>query len=205
MGTRIAVSVIVVSLIVAFVFAQSSPADIRGTVTDASGVRLAGVLVTLTGPEQHSTATDKNGEFAFPNLRTGAYDLRFQLAGFQTSVRQVNLSTRIEHLKITMSVATLAESLSFNATWQRVAACASSSPARQRHRIRYWRRQRRWRIPARGGVCRHPIYRAGTIPTSTRKPTTTSTKTRFAGFRRTRSRPSRSTSIRPLTQTSEDS
>ncbi len=39
MRTRIAVSVIVVSLIVAFVFAQSSPAEIRGIVTDESGAR----------------------------------------------------------------------------------------------------------------------------------------------------------------------
>ncbi len=109
MRTRIAVSVVVVSLIVAFVVAQTPPPEIRGTVTDSSGAALPGVLVTLTGPEQRSTVTSKNGEFAFQSLRLGAYDLRFQLAGYQTSVIQVDVSTRVEHLKVTMSAETSAE------------------------------------------------------------------------------------------------
>ena len=112
MRTRIAVSVIVLSLIVAFGFAQSPSAEIRGFVTDEAGTVLAGVLVTLTGAEQRSTATDSNGEFVFRNLRAGNYELQFQLAGFQTASSKLTVSTRVERLTIKMSVGALTESVS---------------------------------------------------------------------------------------------
>lgn len=105
MRTRIALSVLVVSLVIAFGFAQSSLGEIRGIVTDDGGAAIAGVLVTATGPEQRLTTTDKNGAFAFQNLRPGSYDLQFQLAGFRISLAKVNVSTRVEQLKMTMSVA----------------------------------------------------------------------------------------------------
>ena len=105
MRTRIAVSVLVVSLVIAFGFAQSSLGGIHGIVTDDAGAAIAGVLVTATGPEQRSTTTDKNGAFAFQNLRPGSYDLHFQLAGFRISLAKVSVSTRVEQVKMTMSVA----------------------------------------------------------------------------------------------------
>ncbi len=69
------------------------------------GAVIPGVLVTLTGPEQRSTTTDKNGAFAFQNLRAGSYDLQFRLTGFHISLAKVNVSNRVEQLKMTMSVA----------------------------------------------------------------------------------------------------
>ncbi|RPI53229.1 MAG: carboxypeptidase regulatory-like domain-containing protein [Acidobacteria bacterium] len=204
MRARIAVSVIVVSLIVAFVFAQSPSYEIRGNVVDDSGTALPGVLVTLTGPEQHSTVTGKNGEFAFGSLRSGAYDLRFQLAGFQTFAAQVSLSTRVEHLKITMSIAPLADSRSVQADK------LSAAPAVQRQMDSsiglVWVKAALLAAPdIFPGRCRHPTCPAGTTPTSIPRPTITSTRTRSAGFRQTRSRRFRSTSTRPPTQTSGDS
>jgi len=72
MRTRIAILAVVVSLVVAFVFAQSSGTGIRGIVSDGAGAPMAGVLVTLTGPEQRSTTTGKGGEFEFQKLRAGS-------------------------------------------------------------------------------------------------------------------------------------
>ena len=94
MRTRIAVSTLVTSLLIAFVYAQSSLGEIQGVVTDVAGGVLPGVRVTLAGPEQRSTATDARGEFAFRKLRSGRYELRFELAGFKAHVMHVGVSTR---------------------------------------------------------------------------------------------------------------
>ena len=109
MRTRIVVSTLVTSLLIAFVYAQSSPGEIQGVVTDVAGGVLPGVRVTLAGPEQRSTATDARGEFAFRKLRNGRYEVRFELAGFRTPVMHVDVSARVERLIITMSVETLSE------------------------------------------------------------------------------------------------
>src|SRR5688500_8005912 len=88
MRTRIAVSILVASLLVAIGLAQSNPGEIRGVVTDVAGAALPGVQVTLTGPDKRSAVTDPRGEFAFRNLRPGPYELRLELAGFKTSRRK---------------------------------------------------------------------------------------------------------------------
>jgi Ca-activated chloride channel family protein len=111
MRTRIAVSIGVVSVLVALVFAQSIPGEIHGIVSDEAGATLPGVLVTLTGPEQRSTTTDERGQFGFRKLRAGAYELGFRLAGFNTSSVKVTVSTRPEHVRIKMSVGYIAETL----------------------------------------------------------------------------------------------
>ena len=115
MRTRIAVSILVASLLIAFVYAQSSLGTIQGVVSDVAGSVLPGVRVTLAGPEQRSTATDARGEFAFRQLRSGRYELRFELAGFKAPVMHASVSTRAERLKITMSLETVSESVSVQA------------------------------------------------------------------------------------------
>ena len=115
MRTRIAVSILVASLLIAFVYAQSSLGAIQGVVTDVAGRVLPGVRVTLAGPEQRSTATDARGEFAFRQLRSGRYELRFELAGFKAPVMHAGVSIRVERLKITMSPETASESVSVQA------------------------------------------------------------------------------------------
>jgi Ca-activated chloride channel family protein len=127
MRTRIAVSILVTSLLIAFVYAQSSPGEIQGVVTDAAGSVLPGVRVTLAGPEQRSTATDARGEFAFRKLRSGRYELRFELAGFKAPVMHVNVSTRIERLKVAMSLETVSESVAVQADSARKSATAAQA------------------------------------------------------------------------------
>jgi len=48
MRTRIAVSILVTSLLIAFVYAQSSPGDIHGVVTDVAGGVLPGKAPSFT-------------------------------------------------------------------------------------------------------------------------------------------------------------
>ena len=68
MRARIAVSILIATVLVGFVYAQSRPAEIHGVVTDVAGAAIPGVQVTLAGPEKRSTATGARGEFAFRNL-----------------------------------------------------------------------------------------------------------------------------------------
>jgi hypothetical protein len=69
--------------------AQSGTAGLRGTVTDAQGLRLPGVSVTLTNPAtglSREAVTDDTGDFTFVSLPPGTYSLKVELEGFRTAV-----------------------------------------------------------------------------------------------------------------------
>jgi hypothetical protein len=68
-----------------------STASIEGNVKDESGAALPGVSVTLRSPalqvpELHQV-TDGQGHYAFAQLPGGIYQVRYELTGFQTLVR----------------------------------------------------------------------------------------------------------------------
>ena len=79
-------------------FASPSAAQLRnsgsiaGTVTDESSAVLPGVTVTATSPalqvKQLEAVTDASGHYLFPDLPAGIYTLRYELAGFQTLLRE---------------------------------------------------------------------------------------------------------------------
>jgi hypothetical protein len=64
--------------------------EIVGRVTDEQGAILPGVTVTLSGPAvmgvQISTTNDR-GQYRFPGVGSGTYELRFELSGFSPLVR----------------------------------------------------------------------------------------------------------------------
>ena len=64
--------------------------EIVGKVTDEQGAILPGVTVTLSGPAvmgvQIST-TNERGQYRFPGVGSGTYELRFELSGFSPLVR----------------------------------------------------------------------------------------------------------------------
>lgn len=64
---------------------------INGTVTDSTGGVLPGVAITVTGAAQmgaRAMTSDERGAYRFQNLPPGDYTLAFELAGFQTIVRE---------------------------------------------------------------------------------------------------------------------
>ena len=72
-------------------WAQSQTGDIFGKVTDESGAVLPGVVVTLTGPsllQPQTATTTETGSFQFPRLNVGTYNVRFELPGFKTVVKE---------------------------------------------------------------------------------------------------------------------
>ena len=70
---------------------QTSGGSILGTVTDDSGARVPGVAVTIrnvaTGITR-SVQSDATGRYRAPNLDPGLYEVRAELTGFRTAVRQ---------------------------------------------------------------------------------------------------------------------
>jgi hypothetical protein len=82
-----------VVLTVAAASAQgSSSGVISGTVKDESGGALPGVTATLTSPDlqlaQMVTSSDAEGNYRFAQLPVGTYKLTFELAGFNTLIRE---------------------------------------------------------------------------------------------------------------------
>src|SRR5688572_368425 len=72
-------------------WAQSQTGEIFGKVTDESGAVLPGVVVTLTGPsllQPQTATTTETGSFQFPRLNVGVYNVRFELPGFKTVVKE---------------------------------------------------------------------------------------------------------------------
>src|SRR5688572_12733155 len=82
--------------------AQIDTGTIVGRVTDPSGGVLPGVTVTATQQGtgiESSSVTNANGEYLFPGLRVGIYEVAAELQGFRRTVRanvQLNVQTRAQ-------------------------------------------------------------------------------------------------------------
>jgi hypothetical protein len=69
--------------------AQLFPGRVTGRVHDAQGAAISGATAKLTSPStgfERSVTTDENGEFNFPELALGSFDLTVSKSGFQTTV-----------------------------------------------------------------------------------------------------------------------
>jgi Carboxypeptidase regulatory-like domain len=74
------------SVLTSPVFGQSDRGAIKGLVTDSQGAVMAGVMVTLTNPATGISAgvtTDSSGNFLFPALVVGGYQLTAERVGFK--------------------------------------------------------------------------------------------------------------------------
>ena len=94
--------------------AQIDTATIVGRVVDASGGVLPGVTVTATQQGSGIAATsitNASGEFIFPGLRVGTYEVAAELQGFRRTVRenvQLNVQTRAQ-VDLQLSVGAVTE------------------------------------------------------------------------------------------------
>ena len=69
--------------------AQIYPGRIAGRVQDAQGAVVSGVNVKLTNPStglERTVTSDDNGEFNFPELALGTFQLTVTKQGFETTI-----------------------------------------------------------------------------------------------------------------------
>ena len=87
---QLSIGALALLLTAAAASAQSSTAELNGTIRDSSGAVLPGVTVTVTQTDTGFTrtvVTDDTGAYSLPNLPTGPYRLEVTLAGFRTYVQ----------------------------------------------------------------------------------------------------------------------
>src|SRR6476620_7496915 len=85
-------------------FAPTTSTSILGTVTDASGASISGVKVTATNVKTSvpsTTVTTDTGDYAFPLLDIGEYQVSVDHPGFRAEIRkgillQVNEKVRVD-------------------------------------------------------------------------------------------------------------
>ena len=98
------------------VFAQAGTASLRGTVTDDQGGALPGATVTASSSAtgaSRTTVTDAGGVYQLLALPPGAYDVKVELSGFRTAVRQqvtlaVDSSSKLD---MTLQIGSLSETV----------------------------------------------------------------------------------------------
>ena len=77
--------------------AQSTTQSIQGLITDSSSAVIAGAVVTITSNEtgiSRSIKTNETGNYSFPLVPIGNYDLRVEMQGFKTdTVRGIRVET----------------------------------------------------------------------------------------------------------------
>ena len=85
--------------------------SIGGVVTDPSRAVIGGVEVTLNG--QYKARTNGNGWYLFRGLKPGQYQLKFEIAGFQTSILDRTPVTphRFTRADVRMSIGAVMENL----------------------------------------------------------------------------------------------
>src|SRR5262245_341266 len=79
--------VVVLLLTIRSVEAQFSRGSIYGAVSDANGLVVPGVTVTLTSPallRPEVVVSNESGTYRFPTLEPGEYTLTAELTGFRT-------------------------------------------------------------------------------------------------------------------------
>ncbi len=100
-------------------WAQETTGAVSGRVTDAQGLAVPGVTVTLTGPQgSKSAVTDADGRYNVPLLVPGTYTAKAELQGFK-SVQQQNVIVRLGQsieVQLKMEVGGVAETIEVTAS-----------------------------------------------------------------------------------------
>src|SRR5438093_8336909 len=95
---------------------QSTNATVGGTVQDATGAFIPGVMITATNTGTGIVTTvisNEAGAYQFASLQTGAYKVSAELPGFQTAIYSnvtLGVSQQVR-LNFTLQVGTVAQAV----------------------------------------------------------------------------------------------
>ena len=91
---RHSIVLIVIAILAAPLTALAQSSSLRGSVSDAQGALIPGVVVSVTNVDttvMRSTISDDTGAYAFAQLPPGTYKIQAELPGFSTFKAQVRL------------------------------------------------------------------------------------------------------------------
>src|SRR5438132_2387983 len=113
-------SLLLLLLVPAVVFAQTTGAALNGRVGDESGGALPGVTVTATNTATgftRSTVTASDGSYHFPSLLAGTYNVLAELSGFASvTTRNVEVQVSTDRsLNVTLKQAAVKEQITVTA------------------------------------------------------------------------------------------
>src|SRR5688572_5640582 len=116
---RFATFVFFLSLTVA-ALAQSTTQSIQGSVTDASGGVMAGATVALTNVDtgvSRTVVTDEAGNYTFPLIQVGNYELKVEMPGFKTeTIRGIRVETTAQvRQNVKMEIGQVSETVEITA------------------------------------------------------------------------------------------
>src|SRR5436309_12692320 len=81
-------------------FGQSTTQSVQGLVTDTSGAIVPGATVTLTNAGtgvSRTVTTNESGNYSFPLIQVGNYDLKVEIAGFKTeTIKNIRVETEAQ-------------------------------------------------------------------------------------------------------------
>src|SRR5438105_14294273 len=103
MPTKLLLVLVLVSALSLPAFGQTF-GQINGLVTDSTGAVVPGAMITVTNPQTNLTRNavgNESGYYNFPALLPGLYNVKAEIAGFQSEVRnrielQVQETARID-------------------------------------------------------------------------------------------------------------
>jgi hypothetical protein len=99
-------------------FAQTATGTITGTISDPAGAVVANIPLELKNSETgtlYDAATSSTGNYTFPNLPVGTYELTVKAPGFKTYVRQNLGVAQTIRIDVALEVGTAQESVSVSA------------------------------------------------------------------------------------------
>ena len=95
--------------------AQTTTGTISGRVVDSQDLSVPGVTITVSSPALQgiqTTVSSENGDYIVALLPPGTYLLRFELSGFQTQEKSVNVAaTQTVPLNVTIGPAAVEEAV----------------------------------------------------------------------------------------------
>jgi hypothetical protein len=116
----VVLSLLLLLVVPAILFAQTTGSSLKGRVTDEAGAALPGVTVTVSNPStgfSRSTVTGADGSYFFPSIPAGMYSVNADLSGFAsvtTEKVELNVSSERE-VNITLKQAAVKEQITVTA------------------------------------------------------------------------------------------
>jgi outer membrane receptor protein involved in Fe transport len=120
LGLAVGFSLVLVGVVSSTAPCQETTGAIFGTVRDNSGAALAGTTVSLTGPTiagARAVTADLRGQYRFPALSPGLYDLELRLDRF-TTVKRTGVRVRVgetSEVNVTLGLAPVSETITVEA------------------------------------------------------------------------------------------